>query len=94
MKCASGRAVREAMYPVVFFDALRIKIREDAVVRNKAVYLALGVRGRRQSGSSVDSGAPRTEFWLKVFNDLKVRGCTNDILIAVTDGEGMAELQA
>jgi transposase-like protein len=32
-----------AMYPVVFSDALRVKIREDAVVRNKAVYLALGV---------------------------------------------------
>ncbi|CAJ0779822.1 IS256 family transposase ISRso7 [Ralstonia chuxiongensis] len=33
----------EAMYPLVFFDALRVKIREDAVVRNKAIYLALGV---------------------------------------------------
>ena len=33
----------ESMYPVVFFDALRVKIREDAVVRSKAVYLALGV---------------------------------------------------
>jgi len=33
----------EPMYPVVFFDALRVKIREDAVVRNKAIYLALGV---------------------------------------------------
>ncbi len=33
----------EAMYPVVFFDALRVKIREDGVVRSKAVYLALGV---------------------------------------------------
>ncbi len=33
----------EPMYPVVFFDALRVKIREDAVVRNKAVYLALGI---------------------------------------------------
>ncbi len=37
----------EAMYPVVFFDALRVKIREDGVVRNKAVYLALGVLVRR-----------------------------------------------
>jgi len=39
----------EPMYPVVFFDALRVKIREDAVVRNKAIYLALGVLpdGRR-----------------------------------------------
>jgi len=34
----------EPMYPVIFFDALRVKIREDNVVRNKAVYLALGVR--------------------------------------------------
>jgi putative transposase len=34
----------EPMYPVVFFDALRVKICEDAVVRNKAIYLALGVR--------------------------------------------------
>jgi putative transposase len=33
----------EPMYPVVFFDALRVKIREDAVVRNKAIYLALGI---------------------------------------------------
>ncbi len=33
----------EAMHPVVFFDALRVKIRENGVVRNKAVYLALGV---------------------------------------------------
>ena len=34
----------ESMYPVIFFDALRVKIREDNVVRNKAIYLALGVR--------------------------------------------------
>src|SRR3546814_5460433 len=33
----------EPKYPVVFFDALRVKIREDAVVRSKAVYLALGM---------------------------------------------------
>ena len=33
----------DRMYPIVIFDALRVKIREDGVVRNKAVYLALGV---------------------------------------------------
>ena len=33
----------DPMYPVVFFDALRVKIRDEGVVRNKAVYLALGV---------------------------------------------------
>jgi putative transposase len=42
----------EPMYPVIFFDALRVKIREDAVVRNKAIYLALGVlpEGTRDPG--------------------------------------------
>jgi Transposase, Mutator family len=34
----------EAMYPLVFFDALRVKIRDEGLVRNKAVYVALGVR--------------------------------------------------
>lgn len=34
----------EAMYPVVFLDALRVKVRDEGTVRNKAVYLALGVR--------------------------------------------------
>jgi transposase-like protein len=34
----------EALYPVIFFDAIRIKVRDEGTVRNKAVYLALGVR--------------------------------------------------
>lgn len=83
----------EAVYPVVFFDALRVKIREDGVVRNKAVYLALGVRadGSRDILGLWIESTEGAKFWLKVFNDLKVRGC-NDILIAVTDGlKGMAE---
>ncbi|WP_079433057.1 IS256 family transposase [Zoogloea sp. LCSB751] len=86
----------EAVYPVVFFDALRVKIREDAVVRNKAVYLALGVRadGSRDVLGLWIEQTEGAKFWLKVFNDLKVRGC-NDILIAVTDGlKGMAEALA
>ena len=83
----------EAVYPVVFFDALRVKIREDAVVRNKAVFLALGVRadGSRDILGLWIEQTEGAKFWLKVFNDLKLRGC-EDILIAVTDGlKGMAE---
>ena len=83
----------EAMYPVVFFDALRVKIREDAVVRSKAVFLALGVRsdGSRDILGLWIEQTEGAKFWLKVFNDLKLRGC-EDILIAVTDGlKGMAE---
>ena len=83
----------EPMYPVVFFDALRVKIREDAVVRNKAVYLALGVLpdGSRDILGLWIENTEGAKFWMKVFNDLKTRG-VNDILIAVTDGlKGMAE---
>ena len=83
----------EPMYPVVFFDALRVKIREDAVVRNKAVYLALGVLpdGTRDILGLWIETTEGAKFWMKVFNDLKTRG-VNDILIAVTDGlKGMPE---
>lgn len=83
----------EPMYPVVFFDALRVKIREDAVVRNKAVYLALGVLpdGTRDILGLWIENTEGAKFWMKVFNDLKTRG-VGDILIAITDGlKGMAE---
>jgi transposase-like protein len=83
----------EAMYPVVFFDALRIKIREETVVRNKAVYLALGILtdGTRDILGLWIENTEGAKFWMKVFNDLKTRGVA-DILIAVTDGlKGMPE---
>jgi transposase-like protein len=86
----------EAMYPVVFFDALRVKIGQDGVVRNKAVYLALGMLGdgtRDILGIWIEN-TEGAKFWMKVFNDMKTRGC-NDVLIAVTDGlKGMAEALA
>jgi putative transposase len=77
----------EAVYAVVFFDALRVKIREDNVVRNKAVYLALGVRrdGTREILGLWIETTEGAKFWMKVFNDLRSRGVL-DILIAVTDG--------
>ena len=86
----------EPMYPVVFFDALRVKIREDAVVRNKAIYLALGVQpdGTRDILGLWIESTEGAKFWMKVFNDLKTRGVA-DILIAVTDGlKGLPEALA
>ena len=83
----------EPVYPVVFFDALRVKIREDGVVRNKAVYLALGIQrdGSRDILGIWIETTEGAKFWLKVFNDLKQRG-VQDVLIAVTDGlKGMPE---
>ena len=77
----------EGMYPVVMFDALRVKIREDGVVRSRAVYLALGVlaNGSKDILGIWIEATEGAKFWMKVFNDLKTRGC-QDILIAVTDG--------
>ena len=83
----------EPVYAVVFFDALRVKIREDAVVRNKAIYLALGMRrdGSREILGLWIETTEGAKFWMKVFNDLKTRGVA-DMLIAVTDGlKGMPE---
>ncbi len=83
----------EAMYPVVFFDALRVKIRDEATVRSKAIYLALAVLpdGSREILGLWIEQTEGAKFWMKVFTDLKTRGC-QDILIAVTDGlKGMSE---
>lgn len=77
----------EPLYPVIFFDALRVKIRDDGVVQNKAVYVALGVRvdGQREVLGLWIEQTEGAKFWLKVFNELKTRG-VQDILIAVVDG--------
>jgi transposase-like protein len=86
----------ERVYPVVFFDALRVKIRDEGTVRNKAVYLALGVLrdGTREILGLWIEQTEGAKFWMKVFSDLKSRGC-QDILIAVTDGlKGMSEALA
>ena len=83
----------EAMYPVVFFDALRVKIRDESVVQSKAVYLALAILpdGSRDVLGIWIEQTEGAKFWLKVFTDLRARGC-DDILIAVTDGlKGMPE---
>ena len=83
----------DAMFPVVFFDAMRVKIRDEAVVRSKAIYLALGVLpdGTREILGLWIENTEGAKFWLKVFNELKTRG-VQDILIAVTDGlKGMGE---
>jgi putative transposase len=86
----------ERVYPVIFFDALRVKIRDEGTVRNKAVYLALGVLrdGTREILGLWIEQTEGAKFWMKVFSDLKSRGC-HDILIAVTDGlKGMSEALA
>jgi putative transposase len=77
----------DPVYPVVFFDALRIKIRDEGLVKNKAVYVALALNpdGEKDVLGLWIEQSEGAKFWLKVVNDLKARG-VNDILIAVVDG--------
>jgi putative transposase len=73
----------ETSYPLVFFDAIRVKIRDEGLVRNKAVYLALGVAadGTKDILGLWIETSEGAKFWLKVMNELKARG-VEDILIA------------
>jgi putative transposase len=77
----------EPMYPLVFFDALRVKIRDEGTVKNKAVYLALGVRadGTKEILGIWIEQTEGAKFWLRVMTELKNRG-VEDVLIAVVDG--------
>lgn len=77
----------EACYAVVFFDCLRVKIRDEGVVRNKAVYVALGVT-RTGSKEVLGLWIEQTEgarFWHRVLTELQGRG-VDDVLIALIDG--------
>ena len=77
----------EPLYPVMFFDAIRVKVRDQSTVCNKAVYLALGITpdGRKHIlGLWIDPNEG-AKFWLRIVNELRNRG-VRDILIAVVDG--------
>src|SRR5215208_7024508 len=77
----------EALYPLIFFDAIRVKVRDEGTVRNKAVYLALGVRpdGTKEILGLWIEQTEGAKFWLRVMTELKNRG-VEDVLIAVVDG--------
>src|SRR3954464_11118272 len=77
----------EAVYPLVFFDALRVKVRDEGLVRNKAVHVALGVRadGTKEILGLWLEQNEGAKFWLRVMNELRNRG-VEDVLVAVVDG--------
>ena len=77
----------DACYPLVFFDAIRVKIRDEGFVCNKAVYIALGILpdGTKEILGIWIEQTEGAKFWLRVMNELKNRG-VGDILIAVVDG--------
>ena len=77
----------DPLYALVFFDALRVKMRDEGTVRNKAVYLAIGVtpEGRKDVLGIWIEQTEGAKFWLRVMTEIKSRG-VNDVLIAIVDG--------
>jgi transposase-like protein len=77
----------ERVYPIVYLDAMVVKVREDRSVCNRACYLALGVTcdGDREVLGIWWQETEGAKFWLAVLNDLKRRG-VEDVLIACIDG--------
>jgi len=77
----------ETVYPIVYFDAMMVKVREDRSVRSRACYLAVGVTvdGDREALGIWWQDTEGAKFWLAVLNDLHRRG-VKDVLIACVDG--------
>jgi putative transposase len=77
----------ERVYPIVYFDALHVKVTEDRSVRTRACYLAVGVSvdGDREALGIWWQDTEGAKFWLAVLNDLAQRG-VEDVLIACVDG--------
>ncbi len=83
----------DRVYPVLYFDCLFVKSRQDGPVRNKAVYLALGInlQGEKELLGMWIAETEGAKFWLSVFNELKSRG-VEDCFIACVDGlKGLPE---
>ena len=77
----------EAVYPIIYLDALRVKIRIDSTVSNRCIYLAIGVNleGRKETLGLWSAESEGAKFWLSVLTELQNRG-VRDIFIACVDG--------
>jgi putative transposase len=86
VKAWQSRAL-EAVYPILYLDALQVKIREAGHVQNRAIYVAVGVKldGDKEVLGLWAGQTEGAKFWLQVVTELKNRG-VQDIFIACVDG--------
>ena len=77
----------DAIYPILYLDALQVKVKDQGRVSNKAIYLAIGVnmQGLKEVLGLWASGNEGAKFWLSIITELKNRG-VKDIFIACVDG--------
>jgi transposase-like protein len=83
----------EKMYPVIFFDALRVNIRDEGHVVKKSVYLALAIRldGQKELLGMWIEQNEGSKFWLGVMNELKNRGLEDTLMVCVDGLKGFTE---
>src|SRR6202041_2082373 len=86
VKLWQGRPLEE-LYPIVYLDALMVKVRDEGHVQNKAIYVVLGVNleGQKEVLGLWAAQNEGAKFWLQVVTELKTRG-VQDIFIACVDG--------
>jgi putative transposase len=86
LKAWQNRAL-EPLYPIIFMDALYVKIRHEGRVENRAVYVALGINleGRKEVLGLWTSGNEGAKFWLTVLTELRNRG-VKDVFLVCVDG--------
>jgi putative transposase len=77
----------DALYPILYLDALMVKVKDQGRVSNKAIYLAIGVNlsGLKEVLGLWASETEGAKFWLSIITELKGRG-VKDIFIACVDG--------
>jgi putative transposase len=77
----------DALYPILYLDCIHVKVRDAGAVRNKAVFLAIGVNmdGHKEVLGLWIAQTEGAKFWLQVVTELKNRG-VQDIFIACVDG--------
>ena len=77
----------DAVYPIVYMDAIRVKARHSGQIQNKAIYLALGItmEGTKEVLGMWAAETEGAKFWMQIVTELKNRGL-KDIFIACVDG--------
>jgi putative transposase len=77
----------DKIYPIVYLDALTVKVRQDGRIANRSIYVAIGVnlRGHKEVLGLWAAQSEGAKFWLSVMTELKQRG-VEDFLIACVDG--------
>jgi putative transposase len=77
----------DMLYPIVYLDALYVKIRDNGHVRNRAIYLAIGIKldGSKEVLGMWTSANEGAKFWLQVLTELRNRG-VEDVFIVCVDG--------